>query len=99
MPQSPEERVVDVNQLGCATIELPEHAFDVGHLFRAVVNNLLSLAIRHNDEVGVWLDSSEKCVYFSPGATAAFAAALTRLSLEQCDQPNLENLSLLYRYD
>jgi hypothetical protein len=64
-----------------------------------LMNNLLSLAIRHDDEVGVWLDSSEKCVYFSPGATAAFAAVLTRLSLEQCNQPNLENLSLLYRYD
>ena len=64
-----------------------------------LMNNLLSLARHHDDEVGVWLDSSEKCVYFSPGATAAFAAALTRLSLEQCDQPNLENLSLLYRYD
>jgi hypothetical protein len=65
-----------------------------------LMNDLLSLVfIRHDDEVGVWFDSSEKCVYFSPGAIAAFAPALARLRFEQCDQPNLENLSLLYRYD
>jgi hypothetical protein len=59
----------------------------------------LALEIRKQDDVGVFgsdLGSEGKCVYFSPGAAKAFAAALAKLRGEPCDSPNPQALSLLY---
>jgi hypothetical protein len=42
------------------------------------------------------LGSPGSAVYLSPGAVQAFAAAIARIPIEQCDWPNAETLLLLY---
>jgi hypothetical protein len=70
----------------------------VGRLMRDLMP--LALEVRNFGDVGVF--SSElgsqlgRCVYFSPGAVKAFAAALAQLPAEECDSPSPEALSLLY---
>jgi hypothetical protein len=59
----------------------------------------MSLALEDLREIGVFsseLGFQGKCLYFSPGAAKAFAAALAKLPTEPCGPPNPETLLCLY---
>jgi hypothetical protein len=72
-----------------------------GGLVPRLMRELLPLTLQIHDHAGVGVfiekvDGGGRAVYFSPGATTAFAPALAKLPAEHCDPPNPETVSVLY---